>query len=82
MSGIFLVHDNGSLVKMSEEPYENEGKLQELLASYPDLLAGDQMNDSEPRRWLLISREAGIPAEEDGYDRWSVDHLFLPCQHW
>ncbi|MDP9378706.1 MAG: hypothetical protein M3Q29_00895, partial [Chloroflexota bacterium] len=28
-------------------------------------------------RWLLISRERGVPAEEGGGYRWSVDHLFL-----
>ncbi len=35
------------------------------------------MDDNEPRRWLLISREVGIPGEEGGGERWSLDHLFL-----
>ena len=35
------------------------------------------MNPSEPRRWLLIKREAGIPDSDDGGNRWSVDHVFL-----
>ena len=30
-----------------------------------------------PRRWLLISREMGIPFEEGGGNWMSVDHLFL-----
>lgn len=60
-----------------EEPYEAEKVLQELLAKYPNLLAGDQIDDIEPRRWLLVSREASLPSEKDGPDRWSVDHLFL-----
>lgn len=47
------------------------------LADHPDLLAGDQINDAEPRRWLLISREMGLPSEEGGGNRWSADHLFL-----
>src|SRR5262249_38311738 len=51
--------------------------LQELLAKYPNLLAGDQMDGAAPRRWLLISREMGVPSEEEGGDRWSLDHLFL-----
>jgi hypothetical protein len=51
--------------------------LQELLANYPKLLAGGQIDSTSPRRWLLIKREMGIPAEEDGGERWSVDHLFL-----
>src|SRR5215212_10464542 len=35
------------------------------------------MNMMHPRRWLLISRETGLPSVEGGTDRWSVDHLFL-----
>jgi len=38
-------------------PYANEDLLQRLLADYPDLLAGDQMDKTVPRRWLLVSRE-------------------------
>lgn len=78
MSGhVFLLQDGGGLVRMSESPYDSESLLQELLARYPDLLAGDQIDGAEPRRWLLVSREMGVPGEEDGADRWSLDHLFL-----
>lgn len=45
--------------------------------NFPDLLAGDQLAGDVPRRWLLVGREAALPAEEDGGGRWSVDHLFL-----
>jgi hypothetical protein len=76
-SGIFLIQTGGDLVEMKEQPYDTEAVLQELLASYPNLLAGDQMDGAAPRRWLLISREMGVPCEEDGSDRWSLDHLFL-----
>jgi len=75
--GIFLIHNNERLVAMKEEPYASEDLLQRLLVDYPDLLAGDQMNAAEPRRWLLIKREAGVPGEAGGTDRWSIDHLFL-----
>jgi hypothetical protein len=51
--------------------------LQELLAKYPNLLAGDQIDSDEPRRWLLVSRKVPLASEEDGVGRWSVDHLFL-----
>src|SRR5215467_1408492 len=61
---------------MDESRYDSEAVLQELLAKYPDLLAGDAVGD-EPRRWLLVDREAGLPTEEDGGGRWAVDHLFL-----
>ncbi|MDQ3927823.1 MAG: hypothetical protein M3328_01620, partial [Chloroflexota bacterium] len=62
---------------MREQPYDSEDVLQQLLADHPDLLAGDQMNRAEPRRWLLVGREAGLPSLEGESDRWSVDHLFL-----
>jgi hypothetical protein len=35
------------------------------------------MNAEAPRRWLLISREMGIPGEDAGGARWALDHLFL-----
>lgn len=76
-SGVFLIQADGQLVEMSEENYGQEADFQELLAKYPNLLAGNQINDAQPRRWLLISREATLPSEENGSDRWSVDHLFL-----
>ena len=78
MSGsIFLVQDSGALVEMRGAPYDSESVLQQLLASYPNLLAGDQIDSESPRRWLLVKREMGIPGEENGGGRWSVDHLFL-----
>ena len=75
MCAIFLKHGD-ELVEMVEQPYEAEDVLQQLLADYPNLLAGDQ--DSEVRkRWLLVKRELGVAAEEDAPDRFSLDHLFL-----
>jgi hypothetical protein len=65
------------LVELPERPYDSEARLQELLARYPSLLAGDQMESAEPRKWILVAREMGLPSEQDGSDRWSVDHLFL-----
>ena len=73
---IYLREEEG-LVAMTEAPYNAEDILQRLLADYPDLLAGDQMRPDEPRRWLLITREAGIPDAEGGQPRWSLDHLFI-----
>ena len=76
-SGMFLIQADGQLVEMLEKPYSSEDLLQELLAKYPNLLAGDQINNANPRKWLLISREAPLASEENGPSRWSVDHLFL-----
>jgi hypothetical protein len=75
--GMFLIDNDGRLVEMNEEAYDSEDLLQELLAQYPNLLAGDQVSSLDPRRWLLISRERGLPSEEGSGNRWSVDHLFL-----
>ncbi len=74
---IFLIESGGSLVRMSESKYESEDLLQSLIADYPQLLAGDQIRPDAPRRWLLVQREGGVPDQEGGDDRWSVDHVFL-----
>ncbi|WP_199316483.1 hypothetical protein [Chroococcidiopsis sp [FACHB-1243]] len=62
---------------MTEQAYNSEALLQKLLVDYPSLLAGDQIDSTTPRRWLLIKPEMEVPSEEDGYRRWFVDHLFL-----
>ena len=74
---IFLIDSNDQLVEMKAQPYDSEDRLQKLLASFPNVLAGDQMSDSTPVEWLLIKREAGIPGEQGASDRWSLDHLFV-----
>jgi hypothetical protein len=75
--GIYLVQDGGGIVKMNKSGYASEALLQEYLVRTPDLLAGDQIDSSAPKRWLLVAREASLASEEDGAGRWSVDHLFL-----
>jgi hypothetical protein len=74
---IFLIQQDESLVEMTDQPYDSEDLLQSLLAKYPNLIAGNQINPDAPRRWLLVKREAGLASEENGSNRWSVDHLFL-----
>jgi hypothetical protein len=78
---IYLLQDDTRheprLQSLVEQPYDSEDLLQALLHDHPDLLAGDQMDESAPRRWLLVSREFGVPLEEEGPDRLSLDHLFL-----
>ena len=72
---IYLIQDGDKLIEMTEQEYDSEDLLQELLAKYPSLLAGDQINNNSPRKWLLISRETPLKTEEG--DNFSVDHLFL-----
>jgi hypothetical protein len=63
---IFLIGKEADrLIPMDETPYASEDILQVLLASYPDLLPGDQITPESPRRWLLVSREVDIPGDTD-----------------
>jgi hypothetical protein len=73
--GIFLERGD-ELIAMREQAYDSENVLQTLLERFPTLLAGNQFA-SEPLRWLLVRREAGVPAASGGGDRWSLDHLFV-----
>ena len=78
MSGkIYLINADETLAVLEEKPYQNEDILQTLLEKYPNLLAGEQMDEVNPRRWLLVSREIGFPDADDGGERMSLDHLFL-----
>ena len=54
---IFLLHEGEKLTSMEERAYDSEDRLQALLANYPELLGGDQMDETYPRRWLLVERE-------------------------
>jgi hypothetical protein len=68
-SGLFL-RDGEDLIGLSEQAYEAEDVLQALLAKHPDLLPGEAMNPQDPRRFLLIKREAQIAGMQ-------LDHLFI-----
>ena len=74
---IYLLNGESKLIAMDESAYDSESLLQKLLADHPDLLAGEQINTEEPRRWLLVTREMTVPGEQYGAGRWSLDHLFL-----
>jgi hypothetical protein len=74
---IFIVQQDNSLARVERTPYNTEKSLQDLLTEYHDLLAGDQMDPENPRRWLLISPELKLDTEDDGTGGWWIDHLFL-----
>ena len=75
-AGIFLLQ-GATLAELREQPYEAEHLLQSLIASYPHLLAGNQMDPVSPRRWLLRGSGTSVPSDEGGSGRWAIDHLFL-----
>ncbi|MEJ7692348.1 hypothetical protein [Daejeonella sp.] len=74
---IFVLGDDGALHEMRESQYLTEDDFQVLLAKYPNLLSGDQINREYPRKWLLVTREMGVPDELNSSNRWSLDHLLL-----
>ena len=74
---IYIRGEGGKLEPLQEEPFSTEDELQALLAEHPELLDGEQMQPDHPRRWVLISREMGIPEEPDESARWFVDHLIV-----
>ena len=73
--GIFLIQNDGQLTRLLEKPYDSEAILQQLLAKYPEVLAGERAGVE--RKWVLVKREAAVPGDESGVGRWSLDHLFL-----
>ena len=74
---IFLINNEGNLSELIESYYDSEDLLQSLLSNYPALLAGGQIDEIKPRKWILVSREFGIPDKENSGNRWSLDHLFI-----
>ena len=76
-NGIFFIDRDENLIEMKEQSYDSEELLQKLLAQYPNLISGEQIDKINPRKWLLVSREILLPGSDKGAGRWSVDHLFL-----
>lgn len=76
-SGIFIIQNDDQLIELTEKEYDSEAVLQGLIAKHPGLLAGKQIDNLSPRRWLLISREMPVPLDEEGSGWMSLDHLFL-----
>ncbi len=74
---IYIMDEDGNLEPMAETQFSSEDILQELIADYPELLAGEQMDPGNPRRWILVTREKGIAETVDTGHRWSIDHVFI-----
>jgi hypothetical protein len=74
---IFILGPDRLVTEARSTTYDLEADLQELLADNVELLPGAQINPSNPRKWLLVKREAGIPNHEGGAAFWSIDHLLV-----
>lgn len=74
---IFFVNENEQIIPLKEAKYESEDLFQQLIEQYPDILVGDQITPDQPRKWIFISREMGVPEHESGGAQWFLDHLFI-----
>ena len=74
---IYHLNEQGHIEPMTEESFALEDTLQELVADHPELLSGEQIDPTNPRRWILIKREQGIADTEGGSYRWALDHLLI-----
>jgi hypothetical protein len=76
-AGVFVLTEANKLVPLQTTSFASENDFQALLAEFPALLAGDQIDTANPRRFLLIDREQPIACEPGGSARWALDHLFI-----
>ena len=56
---IFLIKDETEAkpVRLTPTPYVTEEEFQTLLERFPELLAGEQIDRDNSRRWLLVGRD-------------------------
>lgn len=73
--GVFL-RTGSSFSVLEDTPYDSEDLLQAALAEYPQVIAGPTTSGRE-NRLLLIAREQGVPASEEGGSVFNLDHLFV-----
>lgn len=69
MSPLFI-QKGEDLLDLAEEELTESAGIQKWLASHPKLLAGSEIDPSDPRRFLLVRREVPVAGL-------FLDHLFL-----
>lgn len=74
---MYVVQKDGELAALLEQGYEKEEHLQTLIARFPELIPGEEINEDDPRRWLLVGTEVGVGEDAGGTDLWSIDLLLL-----
>jgi hypothetical protein len=62
---------------MQQIEYREDVHFQELIARFPELLVGDQVDPEDPRRWTLVNREQRISTGELRGSSWAIDLIFL-----
>jgi hypothetical protein len=74
---IYQIRENGQLTEMKAQLWDSTASLKQLLMDNPSLLAGEQIDPIDPRRWLSISTELSVPSGVYDQERGVVDHLFV-----
>lgn len=77
MNSIFLVGPDNQLTELARTDYDSEDLFQRLLGDHPAML---RLAGGQEGKLLLIRREQPVPDQENGSNRWSLDHLFLDRQ--
>jgi hypothetical protein len=73
---IFVIEPGKAARPVAAARFLSEAELQALLADNPAVLGGERLG-VEPLRFLLVTREAGVPDAEDAGNRWALDHIFV-----
>lgn len=73
-SNLYYIKD-GRAVEMSEQPYDQEKVLQDLIAQNPDIL----LRSSEPggAKLFLVAQEFNIAEGGDSTNSYAIDHLMV-----
>lgn len=74
---IYQLKENGQLAEMKSQSCDSTHSLKQLLADNPSLLAGEQIDPFDPRRWLSIATQLPVPSAVYDQERGVVDHLFV-----
>lgn len=77
MNSIFLIGADNQLTELSRAVYDSEDLFQKLLGDHPAML---RLAGGIEGKLLLVRREQPVPDAPEGFDRWSLDHLFLDRQ--
>ena len=76
-AGVFVLQGDQSIVPMQPAQFATEAQFQDLLARFPGLLVGDQIDPDRPRRWVLVKQEQSVGLDDASGGRWSIDHVFV-----
>lgn len=63
-AGVFVLQGDQSIVAMRPAQFAAEDQFQDLIARFPMLLVGDQVDPEDPRRWVLVKREQSVGLDE------------------